>query len=500
MSEELKVKSLKRKAGKAMKRIIVGFQLSAFSFLLTSCTVGPDYEKPETPTPANYTYEDPAKASVPMTSGWWLAYEDPHLDLLIAKATVDSPTLAAALARVDRAAATVGVTRAELFPQVDYFASAARERTSGNTGSAFRNAGTRNNFSTSLGLAWEVDLWGRVRRLTESALAEAQAEADAYAYALVLLQTGVSEAYFRIRVLDRSIGILEKTIVGRFELLQLAQVRQQSGLGDDLELAQARTEWATASAELQAYRRERAVSQNALAVLVGVLPEGFVIEPDAEWTPFLPLSPTVVPSQLLERRPDISQAELLVKAASELIGARTAEYFPRLQITGDVGFASSDVSNWFTRSSLFGALGPSIELPVFTAGRIKSQVEQAKAEFRELSALYKQQVLDAFRQVEDALSGLDYLSREIDSQGIAAKAANDAARLARQRFDSGLVSYLEVVDTERIALSTNLRLNQIQGEILAEQLALIRSLGGGWQSAPQMTAEEASDLAEGKDK
>lgn len=469
--------------------------LSALSF--TACTVGPDYVKPETPQPTGYMYEDPTGQSVPMEAAWWRAYDDAQLDALVATATADSPNLAAALARVDRAAAAVGIARADLFPQVDFFTSGVRERTSGNTGNTNNSGGTRNRLSSSLGLEWEIDIWGRVRRLSDSALAEAQAEADAFVYAQTLLQTSVAESYFRIRVIDRSIGILERTIRGRYELMQLADLRMRSGLGDDLELAQSRTEWATAAAELEAYRRQRAVAQNALAVLVGTLPEGFIIQPDPDWEIFLPRSPTVIPSELLERRPDISEAEQLVKAASERIGARTAEYFPSIRINGDVGFAASDASNWFTRSSLFGSFGPAIELPLLTGDRTKSRVEQAKADFRELTALYKQQVLDAFRQVEDALAGLQFLSREIDRQGIAARAANNAAVLARQRFDSGLVSYLEVVDTERIALTTNLRLSQLEGEILTSQLALIRSLGGGWQGPGQgLDFQDTYDMAE----
>ncbi|WOO39759.1 efflux transporter outer membrane subunit [Rubellicoccus peritrichatus] len=450
--------------------------------LLTSCTVGPDYEKPVETPPVNYRYGEAADSSELVSPEWWLAYSDVRLNELIDQAMAQSPTLAAALARVDRAAATIGVARSELFPQVDFFTSAARDRVSGNTGGFFSSPNSRNEYSTSLGLAWEIDMWGRVRRLTDAAVAETEAEVDAYAYALVLLQSNVAEAYFRVLVIDRSIGILEKTVAGRLELLELAEIRQRSGLGDDLELAQARTEWATAVAELEAFRRERAISENALAVLTGNFPDNLTITPNLEWEPSIPASPIVVPSDLLERRPDIAEAERLVAAASEIIGARIAEYYPRIQINGNVGFAASDASSWFTRNALFGSLGPSLELPLLTGDLTKSRVEQAKAEYSEILSLYREQVLEAFRGVEDALASLLFLKREIASQSIAAEAADTAARLARQRFESGLVNYLEVIDTERISLTTNLRLNQIRGEQIAAQLELIRNLGGGWKS------------------
>lgn len=459
--------------------------------LLVSCTVGPDYEKPLETTPPSYRYGEAVESGETISPEWWLAYNDPRLNELIDQAMTQSPTLAAALARVDRAAATIGVARSELFPQVDFFASAARERVSGNTGGFFSSPDSRDEFSTSLGLAWEIDMWGRVSRLTDAAVAETEAEVDAYAYALVLLQTNVAEAYFRVLVIDRSIGILEKTVAGRYELLELAEIRQRSGLGDDLELAQARTEWATAVAELEAFRRERAISENALAVLTGTFPDNLTIAPEPDWEPSIPASPIVVPSELLERRPDIAEAERLVAAASEIIGARMAEYYPRIQINGDVGFAASDASNWFTRNALFGSLGPSIELPLLTGDLTKSRVEQAKAEYREILSLYREQVLEAFRGVEDALASLLYLKREIASQTIAAEAADTAARFARQRFESGLVNYLEVIDTERIALTSNLRLNQIRGEQIAAQLELIRNLGGGWQNDAPEEAEDA---------
>ncbi|QYY36406.1 efflux transporter outer membrane subunit [Ruficoccus sp. ZRK36] len=443
------------------------------------CMVGPDYERPDLETPAELRYEDKATQER-MSAQWWAAYDDPELTALIETATEANPDIGAALARVDRAAASVGVARSELFPQVDFFTEAVRQRSSGNQTQPYGDASTRNNFSSALGLAWELDVWGRVRRLSASALAEAQAQADAYGYAVVLVQTMVGQQYFEIRTLDQRIEFLERTVKGRRESLDLVEVRRSSGLADDLEFFQARTEWSIARSELEGFRRRRALAENALAILLGAYPSDFSVSADPDWVPYLPPSPGAVPSTLLERRPDLAQAENLVRAASERIGARTAEYFPRIMITGDVGFSAADAGNWFTRSSLFGSLGPSVSMPVFNAGRVASQVDEAKAEYRELLEFYRGQVLTAFREVEDALAALETLRHQIAAQRDAATDARSAADLAQQRYENGLVNYLEVVDTERTALNNALILAELENALYARQLDLIRALGGGW--------------------
>ncbi|MGE9293296.1 MAG: efflux transporter outer membrane subunit, partial [Puniceicoccales bacterium] len=294
------------------------------------CMVGPDYERPDLETPAELRYEDKATQER-MSAQWWTAYDDPELTALIETATEANPDIGAALARVDRAAASVGVARSELFPQVDFFTEAVRQRSSGNQTQPYGDASTRNNFSSALGLAWELDVWGRVRRLSASALAEAQAQADAYGYAVVLVQTMVGQQYFEIRTLDQRIEFLERTVAGRKESLDLVEVRRSSGLADDLEFYQARTEWSIARSELEGFRRRRALAENALAILLGAYPSDFSLPADPDWVPYLPPSPSAVPSTLLERRPDLAQAENLVRVASERIGARVAEYFPRIQ-------------------------------------------------------------------------------------------------------------------------------------------------------------------------
>ncbi len=463
---------------------------------LGGCMVGPDFEKPDLETPNELRYENEAPQGQ-LSAQWWTAYEDPELTALIETATKANPDIAAALARVDRAAASVGVARSELFPQVDFYTEAVRQRSSGNQTTPYGNGSTRNNFASALGLAWELDVWGRVRRLSASAMAEAQAQADAYGYSIVLVQTLVGQQYFEIRTLDQRIAFLERTVVGRKESLDLVEIRRKSGLADDLEFFQARTEWSIARSELEGFRRRRALAENALAILLGAYPSDFTLPADPNWVPYLPPAPVAVPSTLLERRPDLAQAENIVRAASERIGARVAEYFPRIMITGDVGFSAADAGNWFTKSSLFGSLGPSVSMPVFNAGRVSSQVDEAKAEYRELLELYRGQVLTAFQEVEDALAALQTLRVQISAQRDAATDARSAADLAQQRYENGLVNYLEVVDTERTALNNALILAELENARYARQLELIRALGGGWtrQSLDALDSSEAFENA-----
>ncbi len=458
--------------------IIIAF----ISLSFTGCSmVGPDYERPDVRVPEAFPDAVTAvDATLPKTE-WWSGFNDPVLDRLIKQAEDNSPTLDAALERVERAAARAQVAGSELFPDIDYFSEAVRRRRSGNTGFVNQGDRTQNEYQLALDLEWEIDLWGRLRRLERSGMATAEAAARAYASAVLLIRTGVAEAYFRVRYLDRSIRILEQTVENRLDTLRLAEVRNRSGLGDQLEEAQARTEWATASAGLQNLRRNRALAENALGLLIGVFASEFELLPDPAWKVAVPDLPAVIPSELLKRRPDISEAERLLAAASERIGAAQANYYPAIELSGGVGVDASSNAELFSKSSVFGFLGPDLNLPVFTGGRIQGQVNETRAAFAELLALYMEQVLEAFRQVDDALAQLRYLDAEIEAEVIATESSQLAARLARQRFDSGLVNFLEVIDTERLSLSTALRLNELQSERLTQHIALLRSLGGGWQ-------------------
>lgn len=452
-----------------------------YALLLTGCVVGPDYKKPEVSTPQAFKYAQADGEQQAVSPQWWEAYGDAELSTLIEQGTRESPDLAGALARVRQAAAVAGVAESSLFPNVDFFASAVRQRTSGNTGNTTTRARTSNRFSNGLGLDWEVDLWGRVRRLSAAADADAQAEARNFEYALITLQTRIAETYFEIRILDRSLDILRQTVEFRSESAQLVRLRAQSGLADEFERAQAETELSNTQAELKAFERRRALAENALALLVGTYPSGLQLATDSNWQAPTVQRPNALPSDLLLRRPDIIEAESLMRAAAELVGATQTEYLPRITLSGELGVSASTTQKLYERGSLFTSLGPSVSWNLLNAGLTRSRIEQAKARLEELQARYQTQILTAFGQVENALVSLNTLDEEIEARKNALDSAARSSALARERYRNGLVSYLEVIDSERALLNASLTWTQALGTHLKESTALIRALGGGWQ-------------------
>ena len=460
--------------------------------LLSGCAVGPKQDSPEISTPGYFKND----SINPLTTGysipnplWWKEFGDPILDSFVDRAMDNSPDMDAAFARVERASALAGISKSSLFPSVDFTGSALRQRTSGNTGS---KTILSNKFSNALGLAWEVDLWGRVRHLKNSAETSAEAEARSYDYAVLTLRAKVVEAYFNIRVLDKTIEILKQTANYRESTLKLVQLRKSSGLGDELELAQSNTELFATLADLSARKRERALAENALAILVGAFSSEFSLTADATWDFPAVKVPQALPSELLRRRPDVLEAELLMRAASSKIGAVYADYFPRVTLTGNLGFAASDINKLYARDSLFGSMGPSISWNVFNSGLTESIVEQAKADYTELAALYRKQILTAFGQVEDALASLKHLQAETTARAQAATSAQRAAKLARERYQSGIIGNLEVIDTERSALNTAQTSLQSRSTQLMQSIELIRALGGGWLSIEGTNIKDSS--------
>ncbi|MGF1655983.1 MAG: efflux transporter outer membrane subunit [Verrucomicrobiales bacterium] len=435
---------------------------------LIGCTVGPDYEPPQVDAPESFRG---ASQGRPTPGRWWESFGDVTLNKLITQATQVSPDIDRALARLDQAQARAGGERAELLPEIGYFVDAVRDRRGGAESQTLRAGGSV--------LSWELDAWGRLRRLDRAAQRDLEAAAAALQGAVLLLQTSVADTYFALRGLDASIAVLSSTVDGREERRQLIELRAETGLANDLEAAQARTEWATALASLESLRRQRVLTENALSALLSAPTEQRFFPADQSWEVRQPSLPSGLPSELLLRRPDLREAERLLAASSELVGARLAEFFPRLTLRGEAGGSASQIADWFRSAGLLGLIESNLAGPLFDGGRISSRVQEARAVFRELSASYLAQVQTAFREVEDGLAEVEFFQKELRAQEIAAEAANRAASLARDRFDSGLVNFLEVVDTERTALETSLRLVEVRASLNRARVSLIRSLGGG---------------------
>ena len=453
---------------------------------LTGCTMGPDYQRPEATVPAAYREESPWKEAAPADDldkgAWWQAYGDPVLDDLQQRAASANQSLQAAIARVDQARAAARISESALYPRLDLAPSALRGRSAADLNGG--TAETTTVLRTPLDLSYEIDLWGRVRRSVEAGTAQYQASKADLQNILLTLQSDVSRNYFNLRSLDAQLDLLRRTVELRRRNLQLVTSLFDNGQVGRLDVARAETELANAQAETAALNRRRVSTEHALAVLIGEPVANFKLPlppPNLEARP--PLVTAGIPSTLLERRPDIAAAERRMIAANARIGVAKAAFFPAINLTGSAGYASNELSQLFEWDNHTWSLGPFISLPIFDAGRNRAQLAQAEAAWMEAVALYRQQILVAFREVEDALSDIRILGEQAEAQQRALDAARQAADLSGKRYRAGLVSYLEVVVSERTALATEFLANQVLEQRFQASVSLIKALGGGWESS-----------------
>ncbi len=469
----------------------------AFSGLLT---VGPDYRPPTNVVPLAYKAaefgawkEGRPLDNVPKGS-WWEVFQDSDLNELEVQAIESNQNLKGALARVNQARATARVARADLLPAVNLNPAFARQRYSPNQVPSFGSI-TANAFSVPLDLSYEVDLWGRVRRGFESARADAQASLADYYNVLLTLQAEVAQNYFALRSLDAEIKTVAATVGLRKEQVQLVRSRFEGGIGNDLDVARAETELATTEADAAALAERRSQLENALAILVGRNPAAFRLRASSarNWNPVPPSIPAGVPADLLERRPDVAEAERQLASANARIGVAKAAFFPAVSLTASGGYLSGDIQTLFNWESRVWSIGPSLSLPIFAGGRNRANLKRAQATFDENVARYRQQVLVAFGDVEDALAAIRYMAEQSAAQERAVTHARRAADLAAERYRSGIVSYLEVVDANREALQAQRSSAQLAGQRLNSSVQLIKALGGGWQADVRVVGLQPKD-------
>jgi hydrophobe/amphiphile efflux-1 (HAE1) family protein/NodT family efflux transporter outer membrane factor (OMF) lipoprotein len=474
-------------AGAAAVALLFGIGSAQAGFL----TVGPDYKSPTNSAPAGYkgiepgTWQEARPLDTVPKGNWWGIFGDTNLNGLEAQALQANQGLKAAVARVDQARATARVARSDLLPGLNLAPGYNRQRYSPNADPGFGHL-TANAFSTPLDLSYEVDLWGRVRRGFESARADAQASLAEYYNVLLTLQADVAQNYFALRSLDAEITTVTSTVELRKEQVHLVRSRYEGGIGSELEVAQAETELATTGAEAASLAHRRDKLENALAILVGSNPSVFHLPaaPAADWNPRPPAIPAGLPSELLERRPDVAAAERQLASANAKIGLAKGAFFPALTLTGSGGYLSGDVDSLFNWNSRTWSFGPSLSLPIFAGGRNRANYKRSQAAFVEAVAVYRQQVLAAFGDVENSLSGIRHLADQAAAQERAVVNARRAADLAADRYRSGIVSYLEVVDANRDALSAERANALLAGQRLIVAVQLVKALGGGWEQPP----------------
>jgi hydrophobe/amphiphile efflux-1 (HAE1) family protein/NodT family efflux transporter outer membrane factor (OMF) lipoprotein len=469
--------------------IVIGLLLGSAPAKAGWLTIGPDYKAPTNSVPASYKATEMGtwKPGQPLDNvpkgRWWEIFSDTNLNALETQASLANQQLQAAMARVEQARTTARVSRSQLLPTVTLDPSYTRQRYSPAANPSFGNV-TANTFSTPVDLSYEVDLWGRVRRSFESAREDAQSSLADFYNVVLTLQSDVAQTYFQIRSKDAEIATVRGTVGLREEQVKLVRSRFEGGVGSELDVAQAETELATTQAELDSLAQERDRLENALAILLGENPAGFKLaaleNADRYWNPTPPEIPAGLPADLLERRPDVAQAERQMASAKAKIGVAKAAFFPVVTLTGSGGYLSGDVETLFNWSSRTWSLGPSVSLPLFAGGRNKANYQLSKATYQETVARYRQQVLVAFGDVEDSLSAIGHLAHQSEAQNRAVAAASRAADLASDRYRSGIVAYIEVVDANRDRLTAERANAQLTGQRLIAAVQLIKAIGGGW--------------------
>ncbi|MBO1112062.1 efflux transporter outer membrane subunit [Bordetella petrii] len=467
--------------------------------LLSACAVGPDYQRPamdlgdaykEAQSQEGWKPAQPRDAAE--RGAWWRVYGDATLDGLMGQLNTANQSIAQAEANYRQAQALVQGARAGFFPTVGTDAGVTRA----GGGSTATSSGVANQYSLSGTASWELDLWGRVRRDVEASRAEAQASLGDLANARLSAQSALAQDYFQLRILDEQKRLLESTVQAYERSLQMTQNRYQAGVAGrgDVSVAQAQLE--SARAQLIDLEWQRGQFEHAIAVLVGLAPSRFALPPQA-FAQAVPQIPAGVPSELLERRPDVASAERRAASANAQIGVAQAAWFPDLVLSANGGFRSGEFAQWLTAPARFWSLGPALALTLFDGGARQAQLDQARAAYDAQAALYRQTVLGALREVEDYLIQLRVLEHEQVVQRRALEATRESLRLARNQYQAGLIGYLDVAVLETSALTSERSAITLVGSRLTASVQLIAALGGGWQGLEAERAEAQGDAAAG---
>ena len=460
---------------------------------LAGCTVGPDYQRAapvsSRPLPDAFTVDGVLwKAAVPAAErprgAWWGAFADEDLNRLEDSAAKRNQTLAASAAALEQARRLVAETRSQLFPQISAAPSYSRQRTSKNAESQGLPAGspyTYNLFTAPANLSWEVDLWGRVRRQTEGARARMAAAGEDLESLKLLLQSEVAQDYFTLRAQDAEIQLLIDTAATYQHSLELTRNRRKGGVASDLDVAEADTQLRTTEAQIPALRLQRAQMLHAIATLCGEPAMSFELAGRTEQVFPQVKAPSLAPSELLERRPDIAAAERRMAAANADVGVARSAFYPSLTINGQAGFQSVNAGTWFNWPSRLWSLGPGVNVPIFTGGFNKAQLAAARAAYDQTVANYRQTTLSAFQDVEDQLAAQQLLALQLEGDNAALASARQTLDIANNRYKAGLTTYLDVVTSQSAALDLQRTVVQLEGERRAAAVGLIEALGGGWQ-------------------
>ncbi|KAF5050730.1 Outer membrane protein OprM [anaerobic digester metagenome] len=474
-----------------MRNLVLAFMLALMG---AGCTLGPDYVRPDLDMPSSWRVDDREAKDLADTA-WWGQFGDPVLDGLIDTALKENKDLLIAAKRVEEFEARYGIVRADLFPQVGAGASYTREQVTREAENkpASGVATLTETYSTSLNAAWEIDLWGRIRRSTEAARAQLMATEEARRGVILTLVSDVASAYVNLRGLDRQLEIARDTVGSREESFRIFQERYDGGIISLLELTQNKSQYEEALSRIPPIERAIALQENGLAVLLGQnpgpIPRGLTID---ELT--APAITAGLPSDLLERRPDVRQAEQTLVAANAQIGVAKAAYFPAISLTGLFGFASDDLTDLFRSSAQVWNYSAPLTVPIFTAGKISGGVKAAEAVQQQAVIAYMQSVQNAFREVNDALADQLQTGLQLEALGRQVGSLRQYDEIARLRYDEGYTDFLTVLDAERSLFNAELSHTQTRVQFHQARIGLYKAVGGGWSAA--VAADGAGTKAE----
>lgn len=459
-------------------------------FFLLGCTVGPNYHRPRVPVAPQWKEQPPWRAATPQDSlpkgSWWSIFGDNELTGYETQALTANQTIATARYQLDQARAAARITQSGLFPQLSAGVTAQRSRTSANeptaSGTPLTASITQNSFIVPFNLSWEADVFGGIRRNVESATAAYQSTGAALENVRLVITSELAVDYFSLRELDSEIAVVDSAVQYQAKALDLVKNRHAGGIASGLDVAQQETQLAATRTQATLLRRQRAQFEHAIAALVGVPASSFSV-PVKPLIIAPPVIPQGVPSDVLERRPDIAQAERLMASQNAQIGVARSAFFPTIGITGGGGFNSRIIGSLISAPSGFWALGANVAQDILTGGRRKAQVDFATSAYGASVATYRQTVLNAFQDVEDNLSGLGVLAQAAQTQQQAVEAAQRALKIANDRYTGGLVTYLDVVTAEQTLLDNQRLATQLLGQQLVTSVGLVKALGGGWDAS-----------------
>lgn len=448
-------------------------------FLLTSgCALTPDYEPPEVNVPTDWERTAVQQQSV-ANMPWWELFGDEVLRSLIDRALEQNRDLAVALARLQESRYLLTSTRADQFPFLDVFGSAGRGRGSKKLNPA---ADTASNFGVGANLSFEIDLWRRYARATEAARAELLASEFGVRNVTISLVAEVAGLYFRLQDVNARLEISRRTAQGRAERLEIIQARFDRGIEPEIDVNQAQVQLAVAEASMTRFERLTAQTEHALRVLLGEFPGRIPLGPRIDFDG-IPLSlPAGLPSELLQRRPDVQEAEQILIAETAKIGVAQALRFPSLSLTSQVSVVAQDLTDLNSMDAGQWSVAAGIFQPIFNSGRLKAQKEAQAARAEQTQEAYILTLLEAFREVEDAIVATETFRREFAARSRQVSAAENVLRLSQARYEGGVVDYLEVLDSERTFFDAELRHSQAQQSVLTSFISLYKALGGGWDA------------------